>query len=302
MVDGPDLKLVNLSRGGALVESPSRYPMRSAIQLALTRASGTVTVKTATVSWAQVASIVEMRISYLLAFSFDTPIADFEAATGISDLEVPADEGAAQDQPAGDPIDASDADLREQLAAAMARIAEHATATQALVTRLEAVDAERTNLQAEIARQRQRAVQPQVRTEAADAVTRTAALDRALAERERAHQQAMAEARAGYEALVSELMDVANAQEVEFQRLLAEQTARRDQEYARAEYTAAELARLRAAGTRALADWDKSGRNSPDAWSTPRRAALPTRSGSRQWREKPRTDGRRFGDDCTGAD
>ena len=64
-----------------------------------------------------------MRISYLLAFSFDTPIADFEAATGISDLEVPADEGAAQDQPAGDPIDTSDADLREQLAAAMARIA-----------------------------------------------------------------------------------------------------------------------------------------------------------------------------------
>ena len=67
------MKLVNLSRGGALVESPARYPMRSAIQLAVTRPSGDVTAKTANVSWAQVASVVDMRISYLLAFTFDTP-------------------------------------------------------------------------------------------------------------------------------------------------------------------------------------------------------------------------------------
>lgn len=290
VVGGPALKLVNLSRGGALGESPSRYPMRSSIQLVLTRASGAVTVKTAKVSWAQVASIVDMRISYLHAFTFDAPIDDFEAATGVNDLELLADEGTeprlipeAVDQaqpadaastesneaapvdaaphprtePAWNLADASDGDLREQLAAAMSRIAEHSTAKQALVAKLEAADAERSSLRAELELERQRAAQPRLETEVADALSRAAALDQALAEREQAHQQVLADTRARYEALVSELMDVANAQEVEFQRLLAEQTARRDQEYARAEYIAAELARLRAAGTRALAEWDR---------------------------------------------
>lgn len=266
IVDGPALKLVNLSRGGALVESPARYPMRSAIQLAVTRPSGAVSIKTANVSWAQVASIVDMRISYLLAFTFDTPIDDFEAATGVNDLEL---ESGSRIEPTPVPpatstadaeegvADVPDADLREQLAAAMSCIAENSTATQVLVSKLEAADAERTGLRAELAFERQRRqAQTRQATEAAETFTRIEMLERALAARDREHQQALDEARAKYEAVVSELMNVANAQEVEFQRLLAERTAGRDQQYARAEYMAAELARLRAAGARALAEWD----------------------------------------------
>jgi hypothetical protein len=258
------LKLVNLSRGGALVESPERYAMRSGIRLALTRASGAVTVKTANVSWAQVASIVNMRISYLLAFTFDTPIPDFEAATGANDLELepagriepaPADSTPAHAEKGL--ADASDADLREQLAAAMSQIAENSTATQSLVARLEATESERNSLRDVLENERQQAqARLQLDVQAEDARTR-AESERALAERDRAHQQALDAARLRYDALVAELMDVANAQEVEFQRQLAERLAARDQQYARAEHMAAELARLRAAGTRALADWDR---------------------------------------------
>lgn len=83
IVSGPDVKLVNLSRGGALIEVPTRYPMRSWVRLRLTRSTGEVTIAAGTVLWAQVASMVDGRINYLIAIAFETPIADLSAATGI---------------------------------------------------------------------------------------------------------------------------------------------------------------------------------------------------------------------------
>lgn len=83
IVSGPDVKLVNLSRGGALIEVPTRYPMRAWVRLRLTRSTGDVTIAAGTVLWAQVASMVDGRINYLIAIAFETPIADLSAATGI---------------------------------------------------------------------------------------------------------------------------------------------------------------------------------------------------------------------------
>lgn len=83
IVSGPEVKLVNLSRGGALIEVPTRYPMRSWVRLRLTRSSGDVTVAAGTVLWSQVASMIGGRINYLMAIAFETPIADLAAATGI---------------------------------------------------------------------------------------------------------------------------------------------------------------------------------------------------------------------------
>ena len=87
IVSGPQVKLVNISRGGALIEVPTRYPMRSWVRLRLTRATGDVTIAAGTVLWAQVASMVEGRINYLIAIAFETPIEDLPAATGIMESQ-----------------------------------------------------------------------------------------------------------------------------------------------------------------------------------------------------------------------
>lgn len=90
IVSGPEVKLVNLSRGGALIEVPTRYPMRSWVRLRLTRSSGDVTVAAGTVLWSQVASMIGGRINYLMAIAFETPIADLTAATGIREPQADA--------------------------------------------------------------------------------------------------------------------------------------------------------------------------------------------------------------------
>jgi hypothetical protein len=87
IIAGPDVKLVNLSRGGALMEVAARYPMRSKVRLKLTRPGGGVTQVHGVVSWAKVASISNGRINYLLAVIFDSAIEDLSAATGIDDVE-----------------------------------------------------------------------------------------------------------------------------------------------------------------------------------------------------------------------
>lgn len=87
IVSGPEVKLVNLSRGGALIEVPTRYPMRSWVRLRLTRPGGDVTVAAGTVLWSQVASMIGGRINYLMAIAFETPIADLAAATGVKETQ-----------------------------------------------------------------------------------------------------------------------------------------------------------------------------------------------------------------------
>ena len=87
IIAGPDVRLVNLSRGGALMEVAARYPMRSKVRLKLIRPGGGVTQVHGTVSWAKVASISNGKINYLLAVIFESAIDDLSAATGIEDIE-----------------------------------------------------------------------------------------------------------------------------------------------------------------------------------------------------------------------
>jgi hypothetical protein len=87
IIAGPDVKLVNLSRGGALMEVAARYPMRSRVRLKLARPDGGVTQVNGTVSWAKVASISNGKINYLLAVIFEHAIEDLATATGLSDIE-----------------------------------------------------------------------------------------------------------------------------------------------------------------------------------------------------------------------
>ena len=99
---GPDVKLVNLSRGGALMEVAARYPMRSKVRLKLTRSTGEVTQVPGTVSWAKVASIANGKINYLLAVIFERSIEDLTAATGVEDIENAALAAATPDPGYGD--------------------------------------------------------------------------------------------------------------------------------------------------------------------------------------------------------
>ena len=98
VVAGPPVQLVNLSRGGALMEVASRFPMRSRVRLKLTLATGEVTVAEGLVAWARVAAIVNKQVNYLVAIIFDTPIPDLggldpapiqESAPPVEVIEAP---------------------------------------------------------------------------------------------------------------------------------------------------------------------------------------------------------------------
>ena len=101
---GPDVKLVNLSRGGALMEVAARYPMRSKVRLKLMRSTGEITQVPGTVSWAKVGSITNGKINYLLAVIFEKSIDDLDGATGVNGIEnealaaMPSDPGYGDDE------------------------------------------------------------------------------------------------------------------------------------------------------------------------------------------------------------
>lgn len=82
IVAGPPVKVVNVSRGGALLESSAR-PKNAAVRLRLTRPTGTTTVLAGSVKWSRVASIAPGHINYVVAVSFDEPL-DLEQAFGLS--------------------------------------------------------------------------------------------------------------------------------------------------------------------------------------------------------------------------
>lgn len=82
IVAGPPVTLVNLSRGGALLESSAR-PMKAAVRLRLTRPSGSTTLVVGRVNWARVASIGAGHINYVVAISFDEPL-DLEQTFGLT--------------------------------------------------------------------------------------------------------------------------------------------------------------------------------------------------------------------------
>lgn len=97
VVAGPHVRLVNLSRGGALMEVASRFPMRSRVRLKLSQTSGEVTVAEGVVAWARVAAIVDRQINYLVAVIFDNVIPDLgglDAAPAGALVSAPQSEAA----------------------------------------------------------------------------------------------------------------------------------------------------------------------------------------------------------------
>jgi hypothetical protein len=75
------------------------------------------------------------------------------------------------------------------------------------------------------------------------------AIQSAFAMREQEHVLALAEQKAGYEALTAELLQASHDQQVEYQLLLDERTASREEERLRGEAHALELARVQEEGT-----------------------------------------------------
>ena len=74
IVAGPAVKLVDLSRGGALLEVASRFALRSSVRLKLTRSNGEVITVDGCVARAKVAGFVNGQINYRFVVTFDQPI------------------------------------------------------------------------------------------------------------------------------------------------------------------------------------------------------------------------------------
>src|SRR5512145_2117918 len=74
IIGGPDVKVVNVSRGGVLIEVPARLALRSAVRLVLTQASRSIAEVRGCVVWQKVASIANGQINYRIAVAFEQPI------------------------------------------------------------------------------------------------------------------------------------------------------------------------------------------------------------------------------------
>ena len=207
IVSGPDVSLVNLSCGGALVQVAARYPVRSAIRLKLTRSTGEVTVAPGTVAWAEVASIVDGKIHYLVAIIFQQPI-DMAVATGSQQpdeavLSSPLSELSAA------PDAANPAGGHALEAVLNAREAEHARALAEQQARYEVLLAELTTVangqQAEYRQllEQQAAAADQQRAAVERAVRELEAQLRAAEERCAAHETRLLALRREAETLVS---------------------------------------------------------------------------------------------------
>jgi hypothetical protein len=284
VVAGPDVKLVDLSRGGAMMEVAARFPMRSSVRLKLTQSTGEVTVAAGRVAWAKVASIVEGRINYRVAVVFEQPIPDLVAGmsgagvpgqqTAASAVSAPAPEGsgdAAVSHPGGSRLAAIDQPALETDANSEAPAAAEpvvsagqdrvpaALPSLGNLTRFPTgfaagyaarSDVHRTDPAGELEAERRRWEEERSRLvqAAADACARADALQASRTEQEQASAKAIGEQQERYDALIGELVEANNEQQREYQQLLDARTAALDEQRSRAEQLEAELARQRAAG------------------------------------------------------
>jgi hypothetical protein len=259
LVAGPDVELVNLSRGGALLEVGARYAMRAFVRLKLTRTTGETTVVPATVSWSRVGTLARGRINYLVAVVFEQPIADFAAVTGYrldegEAAQLPADTSATVTPPpvletssppesvAASPAAALvDDESRLQLAAAEARaenlrheldaattdLTNLTLTNEALVAQLEAAGVELKALREQAAAARRHVAEEQARVteETADAAARTAALQETLDRHHAEHTTALDEQRARLEAEIEALARNVSVQQEDNAQLISERAA-----------------------------------------------------------------------------
>jgi hypothetical protein len=293
VVAGPDVKLVDLSRGGAMMEVAARFPMRSSIRLKLTQSTGEVTVAAGRVAWAKVSSIIEGRINYRVAVVFEQPIPDLVAGmsgAGMHDQQTAASAGsdvapvaagdAAVNHPEGSRLASIDQAALETDAASEVTVAiepvvgveeDRAPAifpprgnltrfpTGAAVSHAAHAaqsDEHRTDLPGELETERRRWEEERSKLlrEAADAFARADELQTERTAQEQKHEEAMGEQQGRYEALIAELIETNNEQHTEYQHLLDSRTAALDEQRSRAEQYEADLARHRAAADQQFAE------------------------------------------------
>ncbi len=229
VVAGPAVKLVNLSRGGALMEVASRLPMRSRVRLKLTLDTGAVTVAEGLVAWAKVAAIVDKQVNYLVAIVFDNAIPDLGGLDGSpvvqgshaapQQAEAPPEIVAAPPRgnlthfptptlrvPEAPPVmdDWDEADEQvvsldavatgEAIGQAADHVAALTAANEALAAQVAAADAERNALREALDTERQVLEEERARLaqEIAAAAANVGALQATLAAREQEHAQALA--------------------------------------------------------------------------------------------------------------
>ena len=290
VVAGPDVKLVDLSRGGAMMEVAARFPMRSSVRLKLTQSTGEVTVAAGRVAWAKVSSIIDGRINYRVAVVFEQPLPDLVA--GMSGAAMPDQQIAAPAGSAVAPVAAGDAAVNHPEGSRLASIDRAALETDANSEvpaaaepmgsagqdRAQAVfpprgnltrfptgaaaahaarsDVHRTDLPGELEAERRRWEEERSRLvqESADACARADALQAERTAQQRKHEEAMGEQQGRSEALIAELVETNNEQHTEYQHLLDARTAALDEQRSRAEQYEAELARHRAAADQQFAE------------------------------------------------
>lgn len=244
LINGPDAGLMNLSRGGALLEVAGRLSLGAAVRLRLVKAGLELPVINGKVSWQKVASIANGQIHYRVAVVFEQPLAESALGDGVEPAEATADAPAAADAPeaaAGAPEASADAPepepdratavvqfpsaapppkalpaapaaaadpeadiLRRKLAAAKSDLTCQAAVLESLAAKLKDSEQQRTALIRQLA----------------DAIQRGDSLQAAWDVREQEHAQAMREQQDNHESVVAELVKGTNDQQAEYETLL----------------------------------------------------------------------------------
>ncbi len=229
---GPEAGLVNLSRGGALMEVPGRLSLGAAVRVKLMKTGREMHAVSGRVAWLKVASIAGGQINYRVAVAFDEPLEALmpgDACEVAEGTETPEADGrdrapaivqfpsaATQSKPrpvALAAVAVPDADidtLRKKLAAAKADLSCQAAVLESLSTKLRDSEQQRTALIRQLAEAQQRGDSLQAAWDA----------------REQEHAQALRTQQTGHEAIVAELMKATNDQQAEFQALLEQQPHR----------------------------------------------------------------------------
>ena len=233
IVAGPDTGLVDLSRGGALLEVAARLSLGSAVRLKLTQSGRELAVVNGKVAWQKVASIASGQINYRVAVAFEEPLPEFagtatdapppdQAPRTLSIVPArdnltpfPAPAVQPKDQPA-ETTDAATGELRRKLEAATADLACQAAILESLAAKLKESEQQRAALA----------------QQAADAGKKAEAISASAETRERKFAQAYRDQKDRYEALIAELVKSANEQQAEYQALLKQTTDAQTQQHA----------------------------------------------------------------------
>jgi hypothetical protein len=254
--------LVNLSRGGALIEVAARFPMRSSIRIKLTQSTGDVTVAAGRVAWAKVASIVDRQVNDTVAVIFDEllpenllPDSPIPAVDDPQDSDLTA---ALEEMAAADDSDSPAAPVRGNLtqfpsgarrqaeaAPVPAAAYEPAAPAIAVDTRVEELRAE-----FEAGQRRWEDQRSALEQEVTAAAAKARVLEATLAAREEAQAQALADQQRKYEALLAEFEEQRAAATM---RADALQEALQTREQAQAQALADQQARYESLTTELLA-------------------------------------------------